>query len=229
MLKRLLATLCLIGLSVQADVLPAQAAPDHTEHAEHSEHDHHDGPDAKSLKELAIGQAVRANDMDATRQLVREWLRLGGDANTMIFMGIVLHHPDFTRLLIAEGANLNGTALGMYKDVPALQVAILEEEEALALILIEAGANLKQRDAEGHTALMRAAVAGQVKVVEALLARQADVLAVNQAKQTASQLMMHNLARARLSERLYTQYQQILSLLDEAEIQAKKSKKEQHP
>lgn len=181
----------------------------------------HDTPNAKALKEMAIGQAVRANDMEAARQLVQDWLRLGGDKNTMILMGIVLHHPEFTRLLIEEGANLNGVAMGMYKGVPALQVAILEEEEALALLLIEAGANLKQQDPEGHTALMRAAVAGQVKVVKALLARQVDVRATNKAKQSAAQLMLHNLGRARLSERLYTQYQIILSLLDEAELKAK--------
>ena len=204
----------------------AQAAAENHEMHDHSGHSH--SPDAKALKEQAIATAVKANDMEAARLLLKDWLRLGGDPNTMVFMGLVLRHPDFTRLLIAEGANPNATAQGMYKGVPALQVSLLEGEPLLALTLIQAGANVHQRDPKGHTALMAAAVAGYFDVVKALLEHKADVSAKNGVSQTALQMMTQNLERARLSAQMYTQYQRIVGVLDEAElIQLNKAKLQQ--
>lgn len=201
---------------------------EHNKHAaEHTEqdgdqHDHSHGLSELNKAEFMIGEAVRAEDMEAAYHHLKHWLRLGGNPDGMIFMGIILRHVAFTRLLIAEGANLNATAQGMYKEVPALQVAILEEEEALALLLITAGADLNQRDAEGNTALMQAAVAGQTRVVEALLKAKANPRATNKAGYTALERMNRNLQRARLSQRMSQQYQRIMSLLDEAELHIQK-------
>lgn len=218
MLHSVILFICVTPSSTAHAAEPAKIADTHS----HSGHDHapnhSHGPDAKALKEQAIATAVKADDLEAARLLLQDWLRLGGDSDTMVFMGLVLRHPDFTRLLIAKGANPNATAQGMYKGVPALQVSLLEGEPLLALTLIKAGANVRQRDPKGHTALMVASVAGHFEVVKALLERKADVRAKNSMGQTVMQLMTHNLERARFSEQMYTQYQRIISLLDEAEL-----------
>mgnify|MGYP000129636817 CR=1 FL=1 len=195
----------------------SHTGPEHTHTDAGHDHAAHT-PSAKALKEQAIAMAVKADDLKTARLLLHDWLRMGGSADTMVFMGLVLRHPAFTRLLIAEGANPNATAEGMYKDVPALQVSLLEGEPMLAMALIQSGADVHQRDPKGHTALMVAAVSGQYEVVEALLERKADVRATNAAGQSALQLMTKNLKRARLSAQMYTQYQRIMSLLDEAEL-----------
>lgn len=210
--------------TVYAEAVKTDAAPPEHEHTHADEgHDHAaHTPSAKALKEQAIATAVRTNDMAAARLLLHDWLRLGGEPETMVFMGLILRHPGFTRLLIAEGANPNATAQGMYKDVPALQVSLLEGEPLLALALIKSGADVYQRDPKGNTALMVAAVSGQHDVVKALLAHKANVRATNAEGHTALQLMTKNLERARLSAQMYTQYQRIISLLDEAELHLQK-------
>lgn len=213
-----------VGSANAEDKMPPHDA--HDEHAEHAKQTHgNDGhdhaahtPSAKALKEQSIAMAVKANDLKTARLLLHDWLRLGGSTDDMVFMGLVLRHPAFTRLLIAEGANPNATAQGMYKDVPALQVSLLEGEPMLAMALIQSGADVHQRDPKGHTALMVAAVSGQHEVVKALLEHQANVRATNAAGKTVLQLMTKNLERARLSAQMYTQYQRIMSLLDEAEL-----------
>jgi hypothetical protein len=200
----------------------ASSTESHPEHEHTHADDGHDhaahAPSAKALKEQAIAMAVKADDMETARLRLHEWLRLGGEPDTMVFMGLVLRHPAFTRLLIAEGASPNATAQGMYKGVPALQVSLLEGEPMLAMALIQAGANVHQRDPKGHTALMVAAISGQHDVVKALLEHKAKVRATNTEGFTALQLMMKNMERARLSAQMYTQYQRIISLLDEAEL-----------
>ena len=65
-------------------------------------------------------------------------------------------------------------------------------------------------------------MAGQTRVVEALLKAKANPRATNKAGYTALERMNRNLQRARLSQRMSQQYQRIMSLLDEAELHIQK-------
>lgn len=78
---------------------------------------------------------------------------------------------DAVKALLAAGANINQAAAD---GMTPLSVAIVKVNEAVALHLIERGADVNAAEA-GFTALHSAALTGQTAVVKALLARGADI------------------------------------------------------
>ena len=75
------------------------------------------------------------------------------------------------KALLAAGANINQAAAD---GMTPLNVAIVKGNEAVALHLIEKGADVNAAEA-GFTALHSAALTGQIAVAKALLARGADI------------------------------------------------------
>jgi ankyrin repeat protein len=78
---------------------------------------------------------------------------------------------DVVKALLAAGANINQAAAD---GMTPLSVAIVKVNEAVALHLIERGADVNAAEA-GFTPLHSAALTGQIAVVKALIARGADI------------------------------------------------------
>lgn len=76
------------------------------------------------------------------------------------------------RLLLAHGADVNRR--GLREELSALHQAASFEQAEIARCLLDAGAEVDQREDEGATPLMYAAARGDLRTVEILLARGAD-------------------------------------------------------
>lgn len=106
-------------------------------------------------------------------EAVRFLLKQGANPNAA---GIVSYcGPATLKLLAKAGANLNGRKI----DRPLIHALIWPKKPEKAMALIAAGASVNVADEQGITALMHAAALGRVPVFEALLAKGADLYAVD--------------------------------------------------
>lgn len=81
---------------------------------------------------------------------------------------------EIARLLIDHGANINGYGFEELKDTPLVAAASLHADE-VALVLIEAGADIHHAGCFGGTALHWAAWCGRDRVVQRLLEEELDI------------------------------------------------------
>jgi len=81
---------------------------------------------------------------------------------------------EMARLFLANGAKVDGDPLRELKDTPLIAAASLQSD-AVALLLIEHGANIFHPGCHGGTALHWAAWCGRDKVVKRLLEAKAEI------------------------------------------------------
>lgn len=93
-----------------------------------------------------------------------------------------------TALLLAEGALPDGADDAQGNS--ALMGVAFKGYEAIARLLIEAGADVNRRNSVGQTALMTATLFGQTEIVDLLLAAGADAEAIDQAGNSARGLAL---------------------------------------
>ena len=92
--------------------------------------------------------------------------RLTNDGYTALFHIVLRAHSAAMDALLAKGVNVDLTGKG---NMPPLYRAILSNQPALAVKLIEHGAELKIKDSKGNTYLHNAITTCQQEVVRALL------------------------------------------------------------
>jgi len=129
---------------------------------------------------LPLVQAVIANDEAKVRALIAE----GADVNDVDNQGKTALHwavqdgnVAIASLLLDAGADIEAEDKEMYISSPLITAASTGKAEMIAL-LVEKGANINKKDADGMTALMYAAMNGHKNAVKTLLqlgARRDDV------------------------------------------------------
>ncbi|MBD5804357.1 Ankyrin repeat protein [Azoarcus sp. Aa7] len=150
-------------------------------------------------RDTALGLAAGALKLDAVRELLARganpnpdkpdgWLPLHRAVDASRREGEDLRRQlELVQFLLDQGAQLEARTRSMQDWQPTpLLLAIQKPAPALALFLIEKGADVNATSGDrsgnsGHSALMAAAEAGLVEVVDALLAKGVDVNARNSA------------------------------------------------
>ena len=142
----------------------------------------------EEIVELLIGKGANVNQRDEHGFSVLHWatnarvvkvlLEHGGNVNARGANGWTPLHTcrscDVAELLIAHGANVNAKASEDAKSMP-LHKAIQGENDDLAVLLIENGADIDYSGEELGTPLHIACEEGRVDVVKLLIARGANV------------------------------------------------------
>jgi uncharacterized protein len=128
-------------------------------------------PPADAYEACVVGDLPRAaafleKDPNAIRGEKLGWSLLHAAA----YSGNV----DLVKLLISRGAVVDAIATTKYKNTP-LQAAMLTGQEAVARVLVEAGADVNHKQWEGFTVLHDAARQGKLDLVRFFLKHGADV------------------------------------------------------
>jgi ankyrin repeat protein len=105
------------------------------------------------------------------------------DGWTPLHLAAFFGHRDAAARLLEAGAALQAVSRNSLRNT-ALHAAVAGGHEALAVLLMERGADVTAQDAGGHTPLHIAAEAGSVGLARALLERGADPHAVDAEEQT---------------------------------------------
>jgi ankyrin repeat protein len=105
------------------------------------------------------------------------------DGWTALHLAAFFGQMDAVRILLAAGADRSPVSRNSLKNTP-LHAATAAGHSAIAVLLIERGADVNAQDAGAHTPLHIAAENGLVEVVKALVASGADLLAVDHGDKT---------------------------------------------
>jgi uncharacterized protein len=99
---------------------------------------------------------------------------LSDDGFTALHLAVFAGQETAARMLIEHGADVNACATAPFARVRPLGTAAFARSLGLARILLDAGADVDGRSADGHTALHTAAHNGDLELVRELLDRGAD-------------------------------------------------------
>jgi hypothetical protein len=118
-------------------------------------------------------KAVISNNIPEFRRVLRE--RVDRNITTLdgenaLWIAAKRGYTDLARMLIGVHVDLNFPAHGQGNTTP-LMIAAQLGREAIAVLLLNAGADMAAADSNGRTALHIAAAAGQMQIVRLLLAR----------------------------------------------------------
>jgi ankyrin repeat protein len=154
--------------------------------------------DSKGLSPL-MWACKRDDDWTVAESIVRELLSAGA---------VVCQVDDWQRMAIHFAAACSSRAVvtmlleakspvdppGSDDDTPLLWCCVRNDEEALeiARVLLDRGADVKQKDQDNSTPLLEASRWGSAALVELLLSRGADVTAVSTDSRTALMLASRN-------------------------------------
>jgi len=134
-----------------------------------------------------LEQIIKTNNVEAIRQIIQ-----GGNINaaygggyTPLMIAVDLGNKEIVRMLIQAGADVNiehrgETALGII-----FENMIDDDDREIAMVLIDAGANLNQRDINGKTPLIDAVMMEEPKLVSKILIKGADMDARDNTGSTA--------------------------------------------
>ncbi len=116
-----------------------------------AEHDHQHDHTLTERRQIEqhIARAVKAKRWNVARTELQHWIKQVGqhpDRQAIIFMGLALDSPEFTQILIDEGADVNATGSGLYAGVPAIHAALGNKQYHLVKVLLKADAKLYIRD-----------------------------------------------------------------------------------
>src|SRR5262245_48996864 len=149
---------------------------------------------AAALPELDVFEAAALARADRVRELVAADPSLAAAFSPDGFTA--LHFPAFfggdgaadaARTLLAAGADVNARSVNLLSVLP-LHSAVAGDHHAVAVVLIEAGADVNATQRHGWTPLHGAAQNGSAETVELLLAAGADPTARNDDGRSAAEL-----------------------------------------
>jgi uncharacterized protein len=160
----------------------------------------------KEISELLLAHGAQLNPFEAAAagraEPVRASLRkdpsliraYSHDGFTLLHLAAFFGHRELAELLLAEGANINAVSKNQTfaRNVTPLHSALASRRTAVATLLIEKGADVNVRDAEGNTPLHSAAFHGDVPLVQLLLAKGAEVNGSNSVGSTPLALANQN-------------------------------------
>jgi len=128
--------------------------------------------------ELSIFDAAAFGKTDRLRQILEEDLAqaraFSQDGFTALHLAIFGHQESAALLLIEQGADLDALSTGEIARVPPLGTAVFVRSAPLARLLLDAGADVNGRFADGSVALHSAAISGDEELIGLLLQRGAD-------------------------------------------------------
>ena len=135
---------------------------------------------ASPAADAPLADAAMHGDIAAVRSLLEQSANVNapqGDGTTALHWAAHRDDPEIARLLVQAGANLNAkTRLG---DLTPLLLAAKNGNTTLIEILLEAGTDANNADANGTTPLMYSAGSGKADAVEVLLESGAEVNAAD--------------------------------------------------
>jgi uncharacterized protein len=99
---------------------------------------------------------------------------MSDDGFTALHLAVFAAQESAARTLIEHGADVNACATAPFARVPPLATAAFVGSVELARVLLDAGADVDGRSADGHTALHTAAQNADVQLVRELVGRGAD-------------------------------------------------------
>jgi len=141
---------------------------------------------AGAAGESALTRAVKANDVQAVRALIKSGADVNaksGDGSTPLLWAANNGSVEIARLLIAARAAVD--AANDFGITPLLQASRVGDA-AMVDLLLRSGADPSRAHPEGETPLMAASRAGSVEAVRLLLARGADVNAAEKIQDTTA-------------------------------------------
>ncbi|TME95903.1 MAG: ankyrin repeat domain-containing protein [Chloroflexi bacterium] len=128
--------------------------------------------------ELSIFDAAAFGRVERLRQILEvdpaQARARSQDGFTALHLAIFGHQEAAVSLLIESGADLEALSTGDIARVPPLGTAVFVRSALLARLLLDAGADVNGRFADGSIALHSAAVSGDHELIGLLLQRGAD-------------------------------------------------------
>jgi len=128
--------------------------------------------------ELSIFDAAAFGRVERLRQILEvdpaQARARSQDGFTALHLAIFGHQEAAVSLLIESGADLGALSTGDIARVPPLGTAVFVRSALLARLLLDAGADVNGRFADGSIALHSAAVSGDHELIGLLLQRGAD-------------------------------------------------------
>ena len=135
---------------------------------------------ASPAADAPLADAAMHGDIDAVRSLLDQSVDVNapqGDGTTALHWAAYRDDPEIARLLIEADADINAkTRLG---DLTPLLLAAKNGNTTLIEILLEAGTDANDADANGTTPLMYSAASGKADAVKVLLESGAEVNATD--------------------------------------------------
>jgi uncharacterized protein len=130
-------------------------------------------PELDEFEAAGLGRTARlAEILDRHPERANGW---SADGFSPLHLAAFFGHLETVRLLLRRGAEVSAPAERSFEPgVTPLQSAIAGGHTEIALELMEGGADVRARTADGVTPLHAAAQRGDERVLEALLARGAD-------------------------------------------------------
>jgi len=133
--------------------------------------------------ELSIFDAAAFGRVERLRQILEvdpaQARARSQDGFTALHLAIFGHQEAAVSLLIESGADLEALSTGDIARVPPLGTAVFVRSALLARLLLDAGADVNGRFADGSIALHSAAVSGDHELIGLLLQRGADRSIIN--------------------------------------------------
>ena len=136
-----------------------------------------------------------------------------------LFRAIAMRDIDELKLALKQGADINfrdnyTTEINSeYKNTTALMLAIATEltDFVEALVEVASKKDLDAKDSDGNTALMYAAVVGNIKIINVLLEAGADKNATNNENKSAHFIALENMEQSDIDN--YSDRLKVLDLL----------------
>jgi ankyrin repeat protein len=154
---------------------------------------------------LTIFEAAAFGRDDRLRALLTEVpgaaTAMSDDGFTALHLAVFATQEPAARTLIEHGADVNACATAAFARVRPLGTAAFVGSIKLALVLLDAGAHVDGRSADGHTALHTAAQNGDVRLVQELVRRGADPTARSDGGETPVDLAQDPAVRRVLMSR----------------------------